>query len=431
MKPKKVSMVFYLKINRNNSYVITNFKHWLATTMYYENSMVYVVCDNPELKDKISKTVQLDFDRVEFVESDRNQEDMNYILNKICSSTKWIRVGQAHLKTHWHADENGYKRFWNIDADDTFLCLDPVRIVELLKKIEDYSKENSIAMNGLDMWRSLSVAEKWEIGDHWSLGVTYVDNSINWKQIMLECCDNCKEEVGIDNNYTEVNLDWYFSYLRNKQVARIETFYFENLKFMHFYDYFFNYPHLSMFCQWKEGYIYYPILESCFGAHKISKIKIADDIIRFDMDISEDEALVALAVNSGERDAFLQELTNDKLNINMIMQKRNSYYMKNTDCKEIVCWGAGASFRRNIVMIKKAYDLKFVCDNDSTKWNTYVYKDVKCISPDELKSMRDVFVVVAVDSVATNYKIVRQLLDMGIMKFEHVSNWLEYVIGND
>lgn len=431
MKSENVSMVFYLKINRNNSYVINNFKHWLAATMYYDNSIVYVVCDNPELKNLVEKTIIIDSDRVEFIESDRDRADMNHILKNICSCTKWTRVGQAHLKTHWHADEHEYKRFWNIDADDTFVCLDPVRIVEMLKTVEEYSKKNGIAVNGLDMWRSMSIAENWVKGDNWSLGITYIDNSLDWKRIMLDYCEHYKEELGIDEYDEDVNLDWYFTYLRKKKVAKIETFYFENLKFMHFFDYFFNYPHLSMFCQWKEGYIHYPILENCFGTHKISKLKIADDVIAFDIGINEDEALVTLAVNSGERFAFVHELNCEDLNIANVMKKRNDYYMRQEACTDIVCWGTGVSFRRNINAIKKAYDLKYVCDNDSTKWNTFVHEGIKCISPDELKKMKNVFIIVSVDSVSANYKIVHQLMDMGITKFDHVTNWLEYVIGND
>ena len=105
-------MVFYLKANRNNSYVIPNLKHWLDAVMLYEDSIAYILCDNPGLKDRIVNELDIDYERVSFIESDRDNEEMNSVLRSFCRVNRWYKVGQAHLKTHWHAVEQGYPFFW-------------------------------------------------------------------------------------------------------------------------------------------------------------------------------------------------------------------------------------------------------------------------------------------------------------------------------
>ena len=81
-------------------------------------------------------------------------------------------------------------------------------------------------------------------------------------------------------------------------------------------------------------------------------------------------------------------------------------------------------------MIRKAYDLEFVCDSDPNKWGRELLDGVKCISPEELREMKDeVFVLVLVDSPAVNHKIIHQLLDLGITSFDHYDNWIEEVEG--
>ena len=181
-------MIFYLKANRNNSYVIPNLKHWLDAVMMYENGFAYILCDNPKLKERIMDGIPLDSNRVAFLESERNNEEINFVLENICKVDKWKRVGQAHLTTHWHAKSIGCQYFWNIDADDTFVCLDPIRMAEMFRIVEKYAQLYSIKMFSLDMWRSMSISEHWAKGANWSLGIVYVDNREPWNGILMEHC---------------------------------------------------------------------------------------------------------------------------------------------------------------------------------------------------------------------------------------------------
>lgn len=423
-------MVFYLKVNRNNNYVIPNLKHWLDACMLYDNSIIYILCDNDNLKKKIEQELVIDYNRVSFLESDRDCSEMNEVLHQICAVNKWVKVGQAHLKTHWHADEQGHDFFWNIDADDTFVCLDPIRIVEMFQSVEQYSKSMEITMNGLDMWRSMSVHEHWSKGDNWSLGITFVDNRVDWKTLLMEHRKEPRQLKKIYETDSDANLDWYFTYLRDIKAERIETFYFENMKFMHFYDYFINFPHLSSFSHWKDGKIKYPILEHCFGSKARKEIPIASDIIRFDMDITDDESMLALISCSGEVFSFWGDIRNNNLKVGHVMKKRCEHMLQEIGKKKIVCWGACESFYRNIEMIQKACHLEYTCDNDSAKWGKKLTEEVVCISPEELKKMKDdVFVLVLVDRAAVNHKIIHQLLEMGITCFDHYDNWIEAVEG--
>ena len=92
--------------------------------------------------------------------------------------------------------------------------------------------------------------------------------------------------------------------------------------------------------------------------------------------------------------------------------------------KELVAWGFGDCFRRNYDRIKSIYPLKYVCDNNQLKWGDTDIDGITCISPGQLREMKDVFVIIMVDSGCIAVSIANMLLDMGIRYFEHVENWL-------
>lgn len=96
---------------------------------------------------------------------------------------------------------------------------------------------------------------------------------------------------------------------------------------------------------------------------------------------------------------------------------------------QVVAWAAGVCFQRNIKLVKEVYDLQYVCDKDPGKWGQE-YWGVKCISPKELIQMGDVMVVIMIDSPGVSFKIVEELLQMGINKFDHIENWLAAIKGD-
>lgn len=94
---------------------------------------------------------------------------------------------------------------------------------------------------------------------------------------------------------------------------------------------------------------------------------------------------------------------------------------------QIVAWGAGDCFKRNIKHIKSFCEMKYVCDSDPQKWGKELDEQVVCISPKMLSEMNNIMVIIMVDNVAVSFQIVKELLEMGITNFDHVENWLSYV----
>lgn len=417
-------MVFYLKVNRNNSYVLPNLKHWIKIAQLSEHTKIYILCDNLILKEKILQGISITSD-IEFIESYRDNEEMNAVLDDITVG-KWAKIGQAHLTTFWHAKENGIDKFWNIDADDTFMCLDSVRCVEMFQTVEKYADSNSIAMMGLDMWRSISEAERWDTVHHWSFGVTYTDNSINWISEM--------KKHGGDDDYSKMkkfyrNVDWFFTYLREYTNIKIETFYFENLKFAHFFDYFLNYPHKSNFYHWKNGMIEFPIIKYCFGAVNCGEARISDEVIAFDIGIKDTEALASLMNYCEEKDTFWRERDIMQSDLSDLMKKKNQLYLDRHGKEKIVIWGTGDLFLKNYSTIRRFYDLQYVCDSNNEKWGKEIVSGVTCVSPDELQKMKNVVVVISVALPSVCTDIIKQLMKMGIEDFDYIQSWMDFVMG--
>lgn len=93
---------------------------------------------------------------------------------------------------------------------------------------------------------------------------------------------------------------------------------------------------------------------------------------------------------------------------------------------QLVLWGAGDCFARNYDRIHRLYPIRYVCDSNAAKWGTYPVDGVLCISPERLKEMGDVFVLITVDDSGVSMQIVNRLLDMGIQKMDHIVNWLKF-----
>lgn len=278
-------MVYYLKVNRNCEYAMKNIQHWIDTIEYDDNGEIYIICDNPQLEIRIKNNI-------------KSSKKINLIRSEICEITeeivintceeKWHNAGYAHLTTFLHAKKNGIKNFWNIDADDTFICLQPQRCYALLIKAEEFAQKEKIDLFSLDMWTT--VVEKAHKCFHWTFGVTYTNGEIEWFKIMKEHC----YDEGLKRLKLIDNLDKYFTYLAILSSASIETFYVNYLKFIHYSDDFFSRPEGSGFYFWKNKYLYLPIISNCFGAKKRGKLKVSKKVYKIEMDISEKEELLFL-----------------------------------------------------------------------------------------------------------------------------------------
>ena len=101
----------------------------------------------------------------------------------------------------------------------------------------------------------------------------------------------------------------------------------------------------------------------------------------------------------------------------------NSLCKKGTAMSEVVGFGSGVCFRRNIEKLEAICRIKYVCDNNPNKWGKELYDGVVCISPEKLKEMSDATVIIMVDDIGVSFEIAKQLVDMGVTDFTHITNW--------
>lgn len=94
---------------------------------------------------------------------------------------------------------------------------------------------------------------------------------------------------------------------------------------------------------------------------------------------------------------------------------------------QVIGWGTGGSFRRNIEKVLKYCDMKYVVDSKSVKWGKEFAKNVTCISPEQLRNEKNVVVLIMVDSIVSAFQIVENLIEMEILSFEYVDNYLKFI----
>jgi len=92
----------------------------------------------------------------------------------------------------------------------------------------------------------------------------------------------------------------------------------------------------------------------------------------------------------------------------------------------VVLWGCGRCFAKNLANVKKYCKAQYVCTNSSERWGKEIVQGVLCISPEQLSEMKDLFVVLMMDNNKSAFQVSNQLLDMGITSFDLVYNWLDY-----
>lgn len=284
---KENKCAFYLKINRNEGYTIRNLRHWLEIINEYVGTVdYYIICDSEILKEKVIAEFAEQYSGIQDTIMECIITDETSYIVKNVTNERWKMAGYAHVTTFAHARDNGYDSFWNIDADDTRFCLSPKRSRELLLEAERYAIENKIDCFSLDMHTSLIKS-----GKHWSFGVTYTNNKVDWMQIMSEVCED-----DIENEDYCPNVDRFFRYMRNnKNVASFESFYAENLKFIHYSNDFFWRLNISALFHWKDGYLTLPILYYGVGLHNDKSRMVIDSIVKkLDIEISDNETMISM-----------------------------------------------------------------------------------------------------------------------------------------
>lgn len=137
----------------------------------------------------------------------------------------------------------------------------------------------------------------------------------------------------------------------------------------------------------------------------------------FTKDEDESEALRLInCLNNNDR--------NDEGNVDVLQVPTR--FKKLQDDMQVVLWGAGNNFIKKLPEIEQITKVHNVCDNNKKLWGKEIMPGIKCISPEELKSMKNVFVVITIEDARIAFSVANQLLEFGIDKFDLVDNWLIY-----
>lgn len=299
-------MIYYLKVNREEPYTYNNLRQWIQAIAYENRDyFIYILCDKKVIEENIMEKVALPESKYAFLSSGVSDDLMEAV--KHISDMTWQKAAIAHLTTFEHAKKMGYREFWNIDADDTLFCLPAERTAECLRAAERYANAQHIHLFSLDMWVSRD-------HDLWSFGITYCDNRVDWVELI--------QKHSRDENYNRLrenrepvypmNIDRFMGYLRAIKISgfedteyRIETYYFENLRFAHYSNDFLRRPLSSGLWKYKNREILSPLISTFFNRPDLGCQRICDEVIQLDIGISDEEAASFLRTYGNDDGAFL------------------------------------------------------------------------------------------------------------------------------
>lgn len=91
--------------------------------------------------------------------------------------------------------------------------------------------------------------------------------------------------------------------------------------------------------------------------------------------------------------------------------------------REVVLFGAGNCFLDVVDKIKRLATVRYVCDNDPSKWGMH-FANLICISPMQLQKMGDIYVVITIANSLFSEKVASQLKKSNIFYYESVFEWL-------
>ena len=164
------------------------------------------------------------------------------------------------------------------------LCAKPRKIVKLFKNVKEYAEEHNIKCFALDAaGRTLSQSHLW------NFGIAYISNSSNWISILKEYCTNEDQKAHFKKFGDVKNIDWFFNYIKSTKVARIETFYVENLQLIHNNENIYSTPIWGV-RYWANGKCHWPAMINEFGMDDVGSMKIPEDIIKFDIGLTLEES---------------------------------------------------------------------------------------------------------------------------------------------
>ena len=283
--------IFYLKVNTFNKFII---QHWID--IIPENSKIFILVDKKTVQDSIVEKICFKNEKIYFIKSYRSFILKRWI-KKIKLRKKWRNVGLAHLTTFWHSQKNNYENFWNIDADDTLMCIDSKRASVLFDEIKKYAQQNDIDIFSQDFYYSREPEYP-----HWSFGVSYTRNKKNLNEILKFDYHGWLKEFkwkGV------MNLDCYFNYLKDYMPdLNLKVFTPKNLLFLHYNQMFTFKVGAASFMQYKDERIEYPLIQKFYNSDElgIAYVPRNKQSVMFDIKLQENEGFDWLYKNLVPRD---------------------------------------------------------------------------------------------------------------------------------
>lgn len=410
MKQCNANTAFYLKINRNTDFAFTYLERWIQAAYLFDRDC-YIICDDKDIAASILDKDIL-YGNASIIESISEDQAVT-VAQRFAMDERRLGAALAHMTTFYHSQKQGYEFFWNIDADDTLVCLSIDRVKEMLEKCEEYAKSQASDCLSLDMWRTIYK------GLHWSFGITFTSNKKDWIKIM--------ESQSLDAQFqskkviARPNIDTFFSYLKEAEKSlKINTFYFENLTFIHDSEDFLMNSVKGTIYHWIDGELHLPIVEHCFKIPEIGTMPIADDVIRFEMNIKDMEATSVLCAYIKSLNKLCKKMSQYidfkyLLNPRITLLKQKQYIRSRVNANVVVAlFGAGKMFIENRKYFREGFDVKYVADNNPLMWGKTFKDGIQCISPEELCKIKNVFVIITPILKQDILEIKRQLKDMGI-----------------
>lgn len=272
----KDSRVFFLKVNRSKKENVLCIKKWIEVCNEL-GGRVFIICDSTRIRKIIRKNVAHS-DEIKFCRSKITK--IYRLVNKLYSGP-WKSATYAHVFPFFYSNKKGIQNHWDIDADDISICLKKERMCEMMRLVECMAEKDKIDMYSIDIWHSRTQ------GKHWSFGVVYVRNntSVYEKISSQKDCQWMKDLHNCDDSY---NMDWFCTYLRNKEELIVRTFYVENAILIHWGNFILN-PLYSSVILWKRGFTYYPVLNEIIGDERLGKVGI-NGMDKVDLNVGDEES---------------------------------------------------------------------------------------------------------------------------------------------
>lgn len=400
-------MIFYLKVNRNVEYTLSNLRAWIDAIAWLDNSKIIIISDNKSLTEVINERIVPGFDEydISIMGSDRDTMELKAIAEAV-TVPHWYNCACSHLTTFFHSVANGYKAFWNIDADDTFFCASKERLAEMLAEAQKYADENGIGLFSLDMWTSRNQ------GFAWSFGVTYTRNHIDWINTMMTH-RNDPELINHIPGHTK-NLDLYFTYLRDVFAdLKIETFCFQNLRFVHYGNDMYRNPIGAGFYHWKDGFLRFPLLYYFYGSKALGKYEIPHNVVVLDVGIEDRDSYSLIGSFFHKYAVDAEEFYSDRPYYEAGRAQITDIHPYSGKNVRFVLFGCGNEGRATLKYLGKD---RVICFVDNGKHGMTV-DDKPVISFDELVKMDFRSFSLIVTTLNGYSEITKQLEDNGIYNY--------------